>query len=145
MKKVLNIFTQLGMIDFIEKLPAGLNTLVGEHGANLSGGQKQRLAIARALYRQPQILLLDEATSSIDSEAERHVQQTIKQLKAEGKTIIIITHRLSSVLLADNIVVLENGKLTEQGSHSELYQKGGKYYSLWQKQMPDFKVSKLTT
>jgi len=144
MKKVLNIFTQLGMIDFIEKLPAGLNTLVGEHGATLSGGQKQRLAIARALYRQPQILVLDEATSSLDSESEQHVQQTIKQLKAEGKTIIIITHRLSTVLLADNIVVLENGKLIEQGGHSELYQKEGKYYSLWQKQIPDFKVSKLT-
>ncbi|MGM0504626.1 MAG: peptidase domain-containing ABC transporter [Bacteroidota bacterium] len=144
MKRVLDITTQLGMIDFIEKLPAGFNSLVGEHGANLSGGQKQRLAIARALYRQPQILIMDEATSSLDSEAEHHVQQTIKQLKAEGKTIIIITHRLSAVLIADNIIVLENGKLIEQGAHSELYQQQGKYYSLWQKQMPDFKVSNLT-
>jgi ATP-binding cassette subfamily B protein len=139
MKRVLNICTQLGMIDFIEKLPAGFNTLVGEHGATLSGGQKQRLAIARALYRQPQILIMDEATSSLDSEAEHHVQHTIKQLKSEGKTILIIAHRLSTVLLADNIVVLENGKLIEQGAHIELYQKQGKYYSLWKKQIPDFK------
>jgi ATP-binding cassette subfamily B protein len=138
MKRVLNICTQLGMIDFIEKLPAGFNTLIGEHGATLSGGQKQRLAIARALYRQPQILIMDEATSSLDSEAEHHVQQTIKHLKSEGKTILIIAHRLSTVLLADNILVLENGKLIEQGAHTKLYQRQGKYYSLWQKQMPDF-------
>lgn len=139
MKRVLNICTQLGMIDFIEKLPAGFSTLVGEHGATLSGGQKQRLAIARALYRHPQILIMDEATSSLDSEAEHHVQQTIKRLKFEGKTILIIAHRLSTVLLADNIVVLEDGKLIEQGAHEELYKQQGKYFSLWQKQMPDFK------
>ena len=81
---------------------------------------------------------MDEATSSLDSKAENHVQQTIKQLKLEGKTTIIIAHRLSTVLLADSIVVLENGQLIEQGTHSELYQKQGKYYSLWQKQMPGF-------
>lgn len=144
MKRVLKICTQLGMINFIENLPVGFNTLVGEHGATLSGGQKQRLAIARALYRQPQILIMDEATSSLDSEAEHHVQQTIKQLKSEGKTILIIAHRLSTVLLADNIVVLEAGKLIEQGAHTELYQKQGKYYSLWQKQMPDFKSLKFS-
>lgn len=138
MSRVFEICKHLGIIEFIEKLPAGFNTLVGEHGATLSGGQKQRLAIARALYRLPQILIMDEATSSLDSEAEHHVQQTIKQLQSEGKTIIIIAHRLSTVLLADNIVALENGKLIEQGMHNELYQKEGKYYSLWQKQMPDF-------
>lgn len=138
MPRVLGICNQLGMIEFIEKLPAGFNTLVGEHGATLSGGQKQRLAIARALYRTPEILIMDEATSSLDSEAEYHVQQTIKQLKREGKTILIIAHRLSTVLLADNIVVLENGKLIEQGTHPELYGQQGKYYSLWQKQMPVF-------
>jgi len=134
---ILQICQQLGMIDFIEKLPDGFNTLVGEHGATLSGGQKQRLAIARALYRSPQILIMDEATSSLDSEAEYHVQQTIKQLKTEGKTIIIIAHRLSTVLLADEIVVLKNGKLIEQGTHAELYRKQGKYFKLWQKQKPD--------
>ena len=136
MPGVLEICQQLGMIDFIEKLPAGFNTMVGEHGATLSGGQKQRLAIARALYRNPRILIMDEATSSLDSEAEYHVQQTIKQLKDDGKSIIIIAHRLSTVQLADNIVLLENGKLIEQGNHAELYAQQGRYFNLWQKQMP---------
>ncbi|MCK5730941.1 MAG: peptidase domain-containing ABC transporter [Draconibacterium sp.] len=137
MPRVLTICKQLGMIDFIEKLPNGFNTFVGEHGATLSGGQKQRLAIARTLYRNPDILVMDEATSSLDSEAEHHVKKAIKQLKTEGKTIIIIAHRLSTVLLADNIVVLEDGKLIEQGAHKELYNQKGKYYGLWQKQMPE--------
>lgn len=136
MQRVLEICTRLGMIDFIEKMPNGFNTLVGEHGATLSGGQKQRLAIARALYRKPEILIMDEATSSLDSEAEHHVQQTISRLRQEGKTIIIIAHRLSTVLTADTIVVLENGTLIEQGSHDKLYAEKGKYYKLWQKQMP---------
>jgi ATP-binding cassette subfamily B protein len=134
--RVLEICKQLGMIDFIEKLPNGFNTFVGEHGATLSGGQRQRLAIARALYRNPEIIVMDEATSSLDPVAEQHVQQTIQQLKNEGKTIIIIAHRLSTVLLADSIVVLENGKLMEQGAHAELYKLKGKYYEMWQKQMP---------
>ncbi|WP_319479145.1 peptidase domain-containing ABC transporter [uncultured Draconibacterium sp.] len=138
MQRVLDICTQLGIIEFIEKLPNGFNTLVGEHGATLSGGQKQRLAIARALYRNPKILIMDEATSSLDSEAENYVQETIHQLRNEGKTVIIIAHRLSTVLMADNIVVLEDGKLIEQGSHDELYAQQGKYFSLWQKQMPVF-------
>lgn len=135
--RVLEICRQLGMIDFIEKLPNGFNTYVGEHGATLSGGQRQRLAIARALYRNPEILVMDEATSSLDPIAEQHVQQTIKQLKSEGKTIIIIAHRLGTVLLADNIVVLENGKLVEQGPHATLYASRGKYYEMWQKQIPE--------
>ncbi len=139
MQQVLAICTQLGIIELIEKLPAGFNTLVGEHGATLSGGQKQRLAIARTLYRNPQILIMDEATSSLDSEAENYVQKTICQLRNEGKTVLIIAHRLSTVLMADSIVVLEDGKLIEQGTHDDLYSRQGKYYSLWQKQMPDFK------
>jgi ATP-binding cassette subfamily B protein len=138
MQRVLEICTQLGILQFIEKLPNGFNTLVGEHGATLSGGQKQRIAIARALYRNPEILIMDEATSSLDSEAEHHVQQTIAKLRQEGKTILIIAHRLSTVLTADTIVVLENGKLIEQGTHHDLYSQKGKYYKLWQKQMPIF-------
>ncbi|MHA7111448.1 peptidase domain-containing ABC transporter [Sunxiuqinia elliptica] len=136
MQQVLAICTQLGIIEFIEKLPNGFNTLVGEHGATLSGGQKQRLAIARALYRNPQILIMDEATSSLDADAENKVQETMRKLQAEGKTVVIIAHRLSTVLMADNIVVLEDGTLIEQGIHDDLYAQQGKYYSLWQKQMP---------
>ncbi len=136
MEHILEICKTLGMIDFIEKLPAGFNTYIGENGATLSGGQKQRLAIARALYKNPEILILDEATSSLDSESESHVQQTIQKLKEEGKTILIIAHRLSTVVNADKIVVLENGKLIEEGNHDELYKKRTKYYELWQRQFP---------
>ncbi|MBI9063809.1 MAG: peptidase domain-containing ABC transporter [Marinilabiliaceae bacterium] len=138
MEHILVICKQLGILAFIEKLPAGFNTYLGENGATLSGRQKQRLAIARALYRQPEILILDEATSSLDSESEDYVQQTIAQLKDQGKTIIIIAHRLSTVMNADKIVVLEEGKLIEEGTHGELYQKQGKYYKMWQKQVPAF-------
>jgi ATP-binding cassette subfamily B protein len=126
----------LGMMPFIEKLPAGFHTYLGENGASLSGGQKQRLAIARALYKKPEILILDEATSSLDSESEQFVQQTVKQLRSQGKTIIIIAHRLSTVVNADNIVVLENGKVIEQGMHEELYVAKGRYFQMWEKQIP---------
>ncbi len=138
MERILSICKQLGILAFIEKLPAGFHTYIGENGASLSGGQKQRLAIARALYRKPQILVLDEATSSLDSESESYVQQTIEELKQDGRTIIIIAHRLSTVMNADKIVVLEEGKLIEEGTHKELYQKKGKYHQMWQKQTPVF-------
>jgi ATP-binding cassette, subfamily C, bacteriocin exporter len=134
--RILSIFGQLGMLDFIEKLPAGLNTWIGEHGATLSGGQKQKIAIARALYRDPQFLILDEATSSLDSESEYYIQQTIERFRSEGKTVLVIAHRLSTVVKADNIVVLQTGKVTEQGSHSQLWNQKGIYYSMWQKQLP---------
>jgi ABC-type bacteriocin/lantibiotic exporter with double-glycine peptidase domain len=136
LQQIVSICSMLGMTPFIEKLPAGLNTYLGENGASLSGGQKQRLAIARALYKNPEILILDEATSSLDSESEQFVQQTIRQLKKQGKTIIIIAHRLSTVVNADNIVVLENGKVIEQGMHNELYAAKGRYFRMWEKQMP---------
>ncbi len=136
MEHILEICKTLGMIDFIEKLPAGFNTYIGENGATLSGGQKQRLAIARALYKNPEILVLDEATSSLDSESESYVQKTIQKLKEEGKTILIIAHRLSTVVNADKIVVLENGRLIEEGNHDELYEKKAKYFELWQRQFP---------
>jgi ABC-type bacteriocin transporter len=137
-ERLLEICKSLGMLGFIEKLPAGLNTWIGENGANLSGGQKQRIAIARALYRNPEILVFDEATSSLDSESEFYVQETIKRLKAEGKTIIIIAHRLSTVVNADKIAVLENGQLVEEGHHLQLWEAKGKYYQMWQKQLPQF-------
>lgn len=136
MEHILEICKALGMIGFIEKLPGGFNAHLGENGATLSGGEKQRLAIARALYKNPEILILDEATSSLDSESEYFVQQTIQKLIKEGKTILLIAHRLSTVINADKIVVLENGELIEEGSHDELYEKREKYFKLWQKQFP---------
>ncbi|MBN2806810.1 MAG: peptidase domain-containing ABC transporter [Prolixibacteraceae bacterium] len=136
MERILEICKALGLIEFIEKLPGGFNTYLGENGAQLSGGQKQRLAIARALYRDPEILILDEATSSLDSQSESYVQASIQRLRKEGKTILLIAHRLSTVIIADQIVVLSNGQLLEQGTHAELYYKEGNYYQMWQKQIP---------
>ncbi len=136
MPRILSICKQLGMDGFIEKLPNGFNTYIGEHGATLSGGQRQRLAIARALYRQPKILVLDEATSSLDAESEMYVHETINRLRSEGVTVVIIAHRLSTVVNAAKIVVLQSGKLIEEGTHQQLWSEGGMYYSLWQKQIP---------
>lgn len=136
MQHIIEICTELGIIPFIEKLPAGFNTTLGEHGIGLSGGEKQRLAIARALYRKPEILILDEATSSLDSQSEHFVQETIQNFNQKDKTVIIIAHRLSTVMSADNIVVLEQGKLLEEGTHKELYREGTQYYKMWQKQRP---------
>ena len=135
-KRIVDICTNLGLMPFLEGLPNGFMTYLGENGANLSGGQKQRLAIARALYKNPEILILDEATSSLDSASEKYVQDMVAQLRAAGKTIIIIAHRLSTVMDADKIIVLEEGKLIEEGSHIELIAAQGKYYELWEKQFP---------
>jgi len=115
--------------EFVAELPQGIDTIVGERGAMLSGGEKQRIAIARALLIDPPILLLDEATSSLDSESEQRVQNAIERL-IQGRTTIIIAHRLSTVQRADRIIVLENGKIVEQGSHDELISAGGLYSHL---------------
>ncbi len=136
MELILSICKNIGILDFIETLPNGFNTYLGENGASLSGGQKQRIAIARALYKQPEILVLDEATSSLDSTSENYIQRTIKNLRENNKTIIVIAHRLSTIVNADEIVVLEKGKVLEQGSHSSLFKAKGEYYNLWKQQMP---------
>jgi ATP-binding cassette subfamily B protein len=131
MQKVLQISAQLGILHFIEKLPEGFNTMLGEHGVNLSGGQRQRLAIARALYRDPDILILDEATSSLDSVSDQYVQEVMQQLRDRGKTILVIAHRLSTVINADKIVVLQEGAMAEEGTHSQLLQNNAIYSKLW--------------
>ncbi len=136
MEKIIKICTHLNVLDFIEGLPNGFNTYLGENGASLSGGQKQRLAIARALYKEPEILIFDEATSSLDSASEQYVQKAINLLTDQGKTVILIAHRLSTVYNADEIFVLSKGKLIEQGTHDELLLKKSAYYKLWEQQFP---------
>jgi ATP-binding cassette, subfamily C, bacteriocin exporter len=135
MQRIVGICKMLGITEFVEKLPEGFGTYVGENGANLSGGQKQRIAIARALYRKPEIIILDEATASLDAHSENYVQQTIQALRKSNKTIIIIAHRLITVKNADKIMVLKDGKLVEEGTHTELIRKvGGNYNKLWRLQ-----------
>ena len=137
---ITDICKNLGILDFIESLPNGFGTYLGENGATLSGGQKQRIAIARALYKRPEILVLDEATSSLDSASENYIQKAVKVLRDENKTIVIIAHRLSTVINADKIVVLNNGKVSEEGTHNRLINKKGRYYNLWRQQFPSFRV-----
>ena len=134
MKRIIELSEKLGIREFIEKLPNSYMTQIGEHGASLSGGERQRIAIARALYKNPEILIFDEATSSLDSISERYVKETLDSLARDGKTIIVIAHRLSTVKNADTIIVLEEGRMVETGSHAELLQSNGVYQKLWNEQ-----------
>jgi ATP-binding cassette subfamily B protein len=120
----------LGISDFIEKIPTSYETPLGENGTMLSGGQKQRIAIARALYRDPEILLLDEATSALDAHSEKIIHHVFDKYRKQGKTILVIAHRLSTIMHADHIIVLQAGKIAEQGSHVELMATKGEYASL---------------
>lgn len=115
--------------EFIEQMPDGYDTLVGENGVMLSGGQRQRIAIARAILKNAPILILDEATSALDTESERHIQEALEEVM-KNRTTLIIAHRLSTIEQVDNIVVMERGQILEQGSHSELLQKQGAYAQL---------------
>jgi subfamily B ATP-binding cassette protein MsbA len=117
------------LLDFVRGLPDGIDALVGHNGSQMSGGQRQRLAIARAIYKDAPILLLDEATSALDSESERLVQQALETLM-RGRTSLVIAHRLSTVERADRIVVLEGGRVAQQGTHAELLRRGGLYAKL---------------
>lgn len=125
-------------LEFIEQMPAGMQTIVGENGVKLSGGQRQRIAIARALLKNAPILILDEATSALDSESERHIQAALVTL-IQGRTTVVIAHRLSTVERADRIVVLDQGRIAESGRHDELLAAGGLYARLHRTQFQDVK------
>ncbi|MCL4768709.1 MAG: ABC transporter ATP-binding protein/permease [Hyphomicrobiaceae bacterium] len=126
---------RLAQIDgFIQQLPMGYRTMVGERGLKLSGGEKQRVAIARTILKQPPILMLDEATSALDSHTEKDIQDALDRV-ARNRTTLVIAHRLSTIVHADNILVLEKGCLVEQGTHAQLIARGGLYAGLWSRQL----------
>lgn len=131
LQRLLVIAKITGLHEVIEKLPDNYNTILNENGTNLSGGQRQRLAIARALYRNPEILILDEATSHLDPASERTIQEALDWFKQQNKTLIIIAHRLSTIRHADEIIVLKDGKVQEQGRHDSLLKAGNLYSQYW--------------
>ncbi|HEX2817082.1 MAG TPA: ATP-binding cassette domain-containing protein, partial [Phenylobacterium sp.] len=118
---------------FIDSLPNGMSTMVGERGLKLSGGERQRVGIARALLANPRVLILDEATSALDGPTEAAIQETLRKVKA-GRTTLVIAHRLSTIVDADQILVLRRGKIVERGTHAELLAKTGEYAALWRRQ-----------
>lgn len=136
-EKLLEVAEQSRSLDFIKELPDGFDTLVGERGVKLSGGEKQRIALARAFLEDAPVVVLDEATSALDSITEKQIQKAIFDL-IEDKTAIVIAHRLSTILRMDRIVVLELGKIIEQGTHKELLKKKGRYATMWQHQSGEF-------
>ena len=123
-------------MEFIEQLPNGIDTIVGENGARLSGGQRQRLAIARALLKDAPILILDEATSALDNESESKIQVALDEVM-KGRTTLVIAHRLTTIEKSDRIVVMDAGKIVEQGSHVELLKKNGFYAQLHSQNFED--------
>jgi ATP-binding cassette subfamily B protein len=132
-ERLVKALTDANAWEFVTQLPEGIETVVGERGARISGGQKQRLAIARALIRDPRILILDEATSALDSESEKLIQGALAKLMKD-RTTFVVAHRLSTIMRADEILVLNQGELVEQGTHQELLAKNGLYYRLFSAQ-----------
>ncbi len=131
--EIVNAAVAAGAWEFIEKLPEGLNTLVGERGVRLSGGQRQRLSLARAIVKDPPMLILDEATSAVDNETEAAIQKSLA-LVSKGRTVLVIAHRLSTIVQADNIVVMKDGAIAESGTHDALLQQQGLYAAQWRVQ-----------
>lgn len=138
--KIIDAAKAAHALEFIEKLPEGMDTIVGEDGVLLSGGQRQRIAIARAIFKNAPVLILDEATSALDTESERHIQAALEEL-IKTRTTLVIAHRLSTIEEADKIVVLDHGKIVEMGSHKELINKGGHYAALHKMQFKSEKTS----
>ncbi|MDY4041552.1 MAG: ABC transporter ATP-binding protein [Collinsella sp.] len=136
-EEIVTAAREANALEFIEKLPQGLDTQVGERGVKLSGGQRQRIAIARAMLTDAPILVLDEATSALDSESEKLIQDALSQLM-RGRTAIVVAHRLSTVAELDRIVVIRDGKIVEDGPHAELVDAGGEYEALWSRQSGAF-------
>lgn len=135
---ILDAASRARLDTMIASLPNGLDTVIGERGVKLSGGQKQRLAIARIFLKNPPILILDEATSALDTETERAIQQSLAEL-SQGRTTLVIAHRLATIVNADRIIVIEDGKIAEQGSHAELIdRKNGRYRKLRSDQVRDY-------
>ena len=135
--EIIKVAEQANAMDFINNLPKGLDTAVGERGVKLSGGQRQRIAIARAMLKDAPILVLDEATSALDSENEKLIQDALWELM-KGRTSIVIAHRLSTIARLDRIIVLDEGKIIEQGSHAELLANNKIYAKLWAHQSGGF-------
>lgn len=136
-KTVKNALSTAHASEFVDKLGAGYDTVIGERGVGLSGGQKQRLSIARALAKNAKILILDDSTSALDMETEYEIQQELAAKKDVSK--IIIAHRISSVRNADEIIVLDHGRITERGRHEELMEKKGMYYATYEAQYGDYR------
>ena len=122
------------ILNFIESLPLGFNTKIGAEGNGISAGQKQRILIARAVYRNPSFILFDEATNALDSNNEKVIMENLLKF-FKGKTVVVVAHRLSTVKDADQIIVLENGEIVEEGDHTELTKSRGKYYELVKNQL----------
>ena len=131
---ILSACKQSLALDFINEMPNGLDTILGDRGVTISGGQRQRLAIARAILRNPEILILDEALSALDGETEAKVMESL-QLTSSHRTIILVSHRLASIVASDQILVLGDGNVIEQGNHEELKSRDGKYMELFESQI----------
>jgi subfamily B ATP-binding cassette protein MsbA len=128
-EKVMAAANRAFLMDFIEALPGGFDTVMGDDGVNISGGQRQRISIARELFKDAKLLMFDEATSSLDSHSEREIQRNIEGVRGE-KTVVIIAHRLSTVKASDMIFVLDKGAVAEQGTYDELYSRGGLFKAM---------------